>query len=185
MESRESQQTLENQTNKLARETKIKEKTQTATRKGIKPPPQKLLTMSHFAWNDVAINFTLSANTAGICPANIHTQLVLNGYSRLQLYTVEQCLRVRGREIDNVDPNYRPPYNENTAAAIIYGHCIAWNDLARTFSMSAYRVGFSVGQIWYQLIQNGYAVSTAEVAASLSAQGIGKNMRLVDYLRAP
>ena len=141
--------------------------------------------MSYLDWNEVAINFTLSANTAGICPAHTHIQLVRYGYSRLQLYTVEQCLRVHGRAIDNVNPNYRPPYNENTAAAIIYGHCLAWNDLAGTFSMSAYRVGFSVGQIWYQLIQNGYAVSTAEIAASLIAQGIDKNMRIVDYLRAP
>lgn len=139
--------------------------------------------MSYFDWNEVAVNFTLSANTAGICPAHTHIQLVQNGYSRLQLYTVEQCLRAHGREIDNVNPNYWPPYNENTGAAIIYGHYIAWNDLAGTFSMSAYRVGFSVGQIWYQLIQNGYAVSIAEVAASLSAQGIDKNLMIVDCSR--
>lgn len=137
--------------------------------------------LSPFDWNELAVNFTLSANTAGLCPVLTHLQLVQNGYSRLQLYTVEQCLRVHGREIDNFDPNYRPRYNESTAPTIIYGrHLIAWNDLSRTFSMSAYRAGFSLAQIWLQLIQNGYAVSINEVAASLVAEWFDRNWRHVD-----
>lgn len=140
--------------------------------------------MSDYGWNELAVNFTLAANTAGLCPVLTHYQLVQNGYSGLQLYTVEQCLRVHGREIDNFNPNYHPPsYNENTAVGAIYGPCITWNDLAGTFSMSAHLVGFSVRQIQLQLIRNGYTVSITEIEAGLMAQWLDRLSRLLDELR--
>lgn len=146
------------------------------------PTPQKQPTMAQLVWDNKAITFTLCAHASGHCPAHIHALLVLHGYTRLQLYTVEQCLRAHGREIDHVNPNYRPPYKQHGAAAIVHGDGIAWNDLADRFSISAHRVGFSVIEIWYQMRQRGYAVSAAEVAASLTAQGVS-NVRVADYLQ--
>lgn len=146
-------------------------------RGGRKYPPKPAHQISYAKGYERAVNYILAANTAGICPVHTHLQLVRFGY-RLQFYTVQQCLRVHGRKIDDVNFNHSNyhwhPGNEinNTPAGVIYGYCFGWNDLASSFSLSAHRVGFSVGQIWFQLTQNGYAVTIFEVVASLNAQGI-------------
>lgn len=132
--------------------------------------------MSHFDWNELAVSFTLAADTAGLSPFLIHIQLVQNGYSQLQLYTVEQCLRAHGREIDNVTPYHGPLYHISTADAEMYGHCFAYNEIIRIFSLSS----FSVGEAWRELRQNGSTVSILEVAARLIAERHYRSMRDVD-----
>lgn len=118
--------------------------------------------MSHSDWDTRAINFTLSAHTAGRSPAQIHAQLVVNGYHLLRLITVEQCLRLHGRDIPLALPTY-PPENYQG---------IDWNGLADNFALSAFCAGFSANQIWQQLLEKGYVVSLAQVVCSLQAQGI-------------
>lgn len=155
-------------------------------RYGGKYPPRPAHQMLYANGYERAVNYILAANTAGICPVHTHHQLVLLGY-RLRLYTVLQCLRVHGRQIDDVNFHHSSyhwhPGNEilNKPAGVIYGYCFDWNDLASSFSLCAHRVGFSVGQIWCQLTQNGYAVTIFEVIASLNAQGID-NPTWVDRL---
>lgn len=147
-------------------------------RGGRKKPPLPAHQTSYTEWTERALKYILAANTAGICPFHTHLHLVRSGYVNLKLYTVQQCLRVHGRKIDDVNfhhSNYhwRPLYEtSNIPGGIIYGYCFGWNDLASTFSLSAHRAGFSVYQIWFQLIENGYAVTITEVVASLNAQGI-------------
>lgn len=150
-------------------------------RAGRKKPPLPAHQMSYTEWTERATKYILAANTAGICPFHTHLQLVRSGYINLKLYTVQQCLRVHGRKIDEDvkfhHSNYiwRPLYetsNIPVVGGIIYGYCFGWNDLASNFSLAAHRVGFSVYQIWFQLIENGYAVTITEVRASLIAQGI-------------
>lgn len=103
------------------------------------------------------ISYTLSAHASGYTPPQIHAQLVARGYTRTSLSTVEQCLRLNGHAI----PNNRPrPLGK------------AWNAEADRLTVYLHGLGESVRQIWHQLRIMEYAVSEAEVVASLNAQGI-------------
>lgn len=117
--------------------------------------------MSYFDWDQNAIKFTLLAYQIGRSPAQIHSQLFANGYLRLHLVTVEQCLRMNGYDIPLNGQIYYPEMN----------HGIIWNDLAHRFSYSAYLLGQSANQILQQLMQSGYNVILDQVVRSLEAQG--------------
>lgn len=123
--------------------------------------------MSYFDWDNNAISFTLLAYQIGCSPTRIHSQLVANGYLRLRLVTVEQCLRMNGYDIPLNDIIYYPEMN----------HGILWNDLAHQFTLSAYRLGQSADQILQQLMQNGYNVILDQVVNSLEAQGFQRIRR--------
>ena len=62
-----------------------------------------------------------------------------------------------------------------------YGQGRQWDSHADLFAINAHRNGQSVLQIWSDLRSNGYVVNAAEVAASLSAQGVS-GVHVVDYL---
>lgn len=117
--------------------------------------------MSYFEWGTSAINFTVLAYQMGHSPAQIHSQLVANGYLRLRLVTVEQCLRMNGYDIPLNDTIYYPEMN----------HGILWNDLADRFTLSAYQIGQSADQILQQLMRYGYNATLDQVISSLEEQG--------------
>lgn len=104
------------------------------------------------------ISYTLSAHVSGYTPPQIHAQLLARGFSRTSLSIVEQCLRLNGHVIPIKDAR-RP-----------VGH--AWNAEADRFAYNAHCLGKSVRQIWHQLRIREYAVSEAQVVASLNAQGV-------------
>lgn len=56
-----------------------------------------------------------------------------------------------------------------------------WDAQAARFTIDAHRSGQSVLQIWSDLRRRGYVVNAAEVAASLSAQGVS-GVHVADYL---
>lgn len=131
------------------------------TQKNLYQPPWETKTMSYFDWDNNSIRFTLLAYQIGHSPAQIHSQLYANGYLRLHLVTVEQCLRMNGYDIPLNGNIYYPEMN----------HGIMWNDLAHRFSFSAYSLGQSANQILQQLMQSGYNVILDQVVRSLEAQG--------------
>lgn len=123
--------------------------------------------MSHFDWNDRAIAFTLAAYKVGRSPIQIHAQLVAQGYLRLRLVTVEQCLRMNGYDIPITYPIYYPEMNNG----------IIWNDLAHAYTLSAYLLGESADEILQDLMQSGYNVLLRQVVASLQIHGF-QNVRM-------
>lgn len=104
------------------------------------------------------ISYTLSAHASGYTPPQIHAQLLARGFTRTSLSTVEQCLRLNGHTIPMNDS--RRPVGK------------AWDVEADRFAYNAHCLGDSVGQIWHQLRIREYAVSEAQVVASLNAQGV-------------
>lgn len=56
-----------------------------------------------------------------------------------------------------------------------------WDFQAARFAINAHRSGQSVLQIWHDLRRRGYVINAAEVAASLSAQGV-PGVHAADYL---
>lgn len=56
-----------------------------------------------------------------------------------------------------------------------------WDFQAARFAINAHRSGQSVLQIWSDLRKRGYVANAAEVAASLSAQGVS-GVHVADYL---
>lgn len=104
------------------------------------------------------ISYTLNAHTSGFSPAEIHVQLVARGFTRTSLSTVEQCLRLHAHAV----PNNNSPRPLGSS----------WNSEADRFSYDAHRRGSNIRQIWHQLRIKSYAVSEADVVASLNAQGI-------------
>lgn len=56
-----------------------------------------------------------------------------------------------------------------------------WDFQAARFAINAHRSGQSVLQIWSDLRRRGYVINAAEVAASLSAQGVS-GVHVADYL---
>lgn len=123
--------------------------------------------MSHFDWDDRAINFTLAAHNVGRSPIEIHTQLIALGYLRLRLVTVEQCLRMNGHNIPLSDPIYYPEMN----------HGILWNDFVHAYTLSAYLLDESADEILQELLQAGYNVRIEQVVASLQLHGF-ENVRI-------
>lgn len=123
--------------------------------------------MSHFDWDDRAIQFTLTAFRVGRSPTQIHAELVAQGYLRLRLVTVEQCLRANGHDIPLTYPIYYPEMN----------HGIPWNDLTHAYTLSAYLLGNSADEITQALMQSGYCVLLSLVVASLEMHGF-QNIRI-------
>lgn len=103
------------------------------------------------------ISYTLRAHASGYTPPQIHAQLVARGHTRTSLSTVEQCLHLNGYAIPNNTPR---PVGK------------AWNTEADRLTVYFHRLGKSVRQIWHELRIMEYAVSEADVVASLNAQGI-------------
>lgn len=60
------------------------------------------------AWNLWGIEYTLAKFDAGVSPAEIYLYLLANGYSLLELITVERWLRDNGRLADNFSAESRP-----------------------------------------------------------------------------
>lgn len=104
------------------------------------------------------ISYTLSAHESGYTPSQIHDQLLARGFNRTSLSTVEQCLRLNGHVIP-INDIRRPIGN-------------TWSAEADRFTYNAHCLGNSVRQIWHQLRIREYAVSEAQVVASLNAQGV-------------
>lgn len=104
------------------------------------------------------ISYTLSAHASGYTPPQIHAQLLARGFARTSLSTVEQCLRLNGHAV---------PINDSPRPI-----AKAWDADADRFAYNAHCLGNSVRQIWHQLRIREYAVSEAQVVASLNAQGI-------------
>lgn len=123
--------------------------------------------MSYFDWDDRAISLTLAAYKIGRSPIQIHTQLVAQGYLRLRLVTVEQCLRMDGHDIPITYPIHYPENN----------HGIIWNDLAHAYTLSAYLLNESADEILQDLMQAGYNVLLRQVVASLHIHGF-QNVRM-------
>ncbi len=118
-------------------------------------------------WNAFAVSYTLSSYDAGLSIPTIHANLVKNSYN-IQQYTIEQCLRVNGRNIDIEDLPQQP-------------RGISWNDLADKFVLSAIAIGLDVFQIHAQMTAQGYDVNTAEIASALIAIGV-QGIRITNYL---
>lgn len=117
--------------------------------------------MEYYDWDERAMNFTVAAYERGYSAQQIHNQLFANGYRRLRLVTVEQCLRLHGHDLPLTLPIYYPEANNG----------ITWNEVAHTFTLSAYLAGYSADQITQQLIDGGYNVVLAQITASLHAHG--------------
>lgn len=60
------------------------------------------------AWNLWGIEYTLARFDAGVSPAEIYLYLRSNGYSLLELATIETWLRDNGRLVDNLTAQSRP-----------------------------------------------------------------------------
>lgn len=104
------------------------------------------------------ISYTLSAHASGYTPPQIHAQLLARGFTGTSLSTVEQCLRLNGHVVPINDS--RRPVGK------------AWDAEADRFTYNAHCRGDSVCRIWYELRIREYAVSEADVVASLNAQGV-------------
>lgn len=69
--------------------------------------------MSNFTWDAEQVDYVLREFDGGRNAAMIHEELVHAGYN-VQLATVEQTLRVNGRNVDEVNPLARPRYISNS-----------------------------------------------------------------------
>lgn len=184
--------------------------------------------MFNFTWDAQQVDYVLREFDGGRNAAKIHEELVHAGYN-VQLATVEQTLRVNGRNVDGVDPLARPMYisnsygppgnqapvynqpgNQVTHQHLVRNDCYPstwsaqgnqdfppytapgtfapqnpqgrlWDSQAAQIAINAHRSGLSVLQIWRELRKMGYVVNAAEVAASLSAQGVSR-VHVADYL---
>lgn len=69
--------------------------------------------MSNFLWNAQSVAYVLKEFDGGRSAAQIHNEFLHAGYNVL-VGTVEQTLRVNGRNVDGVDPLARPNYISNS-----------------------------------------------------------------------
>lgn len=76
-----------------------------------KKPPRNQ--MSNFLWNAQSIAYVLREFDGGRSAAQIHNEFVHAGYNVL-LGTIEQTLRVNGRNVDGFNPLDRPTYISNS-----------------------------------------------------------------------
>lgn len=118
--------------------------------------------MAYYDWDNRAIEFTLNAYQHGSSASEIHSQLVNEGYHRLRLVTVEQCLRIHGHDLPITQPIYYPEM----------GNGIIWNEVAHHFTLSAYLAGYSPDQITQQLMQAGYNVVLSQIVESLQVHEV-------------
>lgn len=118
--------------------------------------------MAYSDWDNRAIKLTLDAYQQGYSASDIQSQLVDQGYHRLRLITVEQCLRIHGHDLPITQPIYYPEI----------GNGIIWNEVAHNFTWSAYLAGYSPDQITQQLMQAGYNVVLSQVVESLQVHGV-------------
>lgn len=118
--------------------------------------------MAYSDWDNRAIKLTLDAYQQGYSASDIQSQLVDQGYHRLRLVTVEQCLRIHGHDLPITQPIYYPEM----------GNGIIWNEVAHDFTWSAYLAGYSPDQITQQLMQAGYNVVLSQVVESLQVHGV-------------
>lgn len=118
--------------------------------------------MAYSDWDNRAIKLTLDAYQQGYSASDIQSQLVDQGYHRLRLVTVEQCLRIHGHDLPITQPIYYPEM----------GNGIIWNKVAHNFTWSAYLAGYSPDQITQQLMQAGYNVLLSQVVESLQVHGV-------------
>ena len=118
--------------------------------------------MAYSDWDNRAIKLTLDAYQQGYSASDIQSQLVDQGYHRLRLITVEQCLRIHGHDLPITQPIYYPEI----------GNGIIWNEVAHNFTWSACLAGYSPDQITQQLMQAGYNVVLSQVVESLQVHGV-------------
>ena len=184
--------------------------------------------MSNFTWDAEQVDYVLREFDGGRSAVKIHEELTIAGYN-VRIETIEQTLRVNGRNVDGVDPSARPRYTSNSYGPpgnqapahnqpgnqITHQHLVRndcypptwhaqgnqdlppgtapgtfapqdpwgrlWDFQAARFAINAHHSGQSVLQIWSDLRRRGYVVNAAEVAASLSAQGV-PGVHVADYL---
>ena len=112
------------------------------------------------SWDAQADAFAIAAHTTGQTAAQISSQLIRNGYNPTK---AEVVANLHGLGAQNV------------SWGVVAVPKFRWDAQADTFAMAAHRAGQSVSQISAQLCRNGYAVTTAEVTASLNKKGVVLN----------
>lgn len=85
-----------------------------------------------------------------------------------------------GTWTDQGNPGF-PPFTAPGKFAPQSSQGRQWDSSADRVAIESYRNGKSVLQIWSDLRRRGYVANAAEVAASLSAQGVS-GVHMVDYL---
>lgn len=70
--------------------------------------------MSTFSWTPERVQYVVNQFDAGVAPTQILADMRASGYTNLRLFTIEQCLRTKGRAVDGFDPLLRPPLTSNT-----------------------------------------------------------------------
>lgn len=68
---------------------------------------------ANFIWDEQRIQYVLGRFDSGLSAAQIHAEFIHAGYN-VNLSTIEQTLRVGGRNIDGVNPFARPAYTSNS-----------------------------------------------------------------------